>query len=178
MKSSTFRLTGVCLTILLAGVSVHAEPPNLETPAPVIYLADNLDEPNQRGYCIDTIGRGFSERLQTHSCKPEGGDVQYRFEAATGYIASPTYKNKCAALMGKAVPGVKLALLDCADIPAQKFTYDEATQQLRPADRPDLCLVTAAESFRAGRYRKRELSLADCTATDAVLRQWVVKNIE
>ncbi len=52
-----------------------AEPPQLQTSAPVIFLADNLDEQDKLGWCIDTQGRGFSERLHAHSCKPQGGNV-------------------------------------------------------------------------------------------------------
>ena len=55
--------------------------PNIKTPAPVIYLEDNLGEKDQLGYCIDTKGRGFGEKLHAHSCKPRGGDVQFRYDS-------------------------------------------------------------------------------------------------
>lgn len=178
MKRYGPGIATAALAVALATTAAQAEPPKLQTPAPVIYLADNLDEPNQRGYCIDTIGRGFSERLQTHSCKPEGGDVQYRLDSETGQIASPTYENKCAELMAPPAPGVKLALLDCSGAAAQKFEYDAASLELSPAGRRDLCLATAAQSFRAGKYRKRELALAECANTELILRQWVVMSAQ
>ncbi|MEP3045222.1 MAG: hypothetical protein ABJL55_04815 [Roseibium sp.] len=58
-----------CLLMLAAfwGGAAQAEPPVLQTPAPVIFLADNMDEKDDLGWCIDTLGRGFGERLQTHS---------------------------------------------------------------------------------------------------------------
>ena len=52
----------------------------IETPSPVIHLRDNLDEADGLGWCIDTIGRGLSNQLHAHSCKPQGGDVQFRFD--------------------------------------------------------------------------------------------------
>lgn len=57
------------LFVLLVPVSVSAvaAPPELQTPEPVIYLADNIDEKDALGWCIDTLGRGWSEQLQTHS---------------------------------------------------------------------------------------------------------------
>lgn len=49
-------------------------------------LSDNLDEPNGYGFCIDTYGRGQSDLLQTHSCKPHeanddggGSDVRFKY---------------------------------------------------------------------------------------------------
>lgn len=57
-----------------------ADTPELRTPPPVIYLSDNLDEVDRLGWCIDTRGRGFSEHLQAHSCKPQGGDVQFQHD--------------------------------------------------------------------------------------------------
>ncbi len=52
----------------LISLSANAAPPELQTPEPVIYLADNIDEKDNLGWCIDTLGRGWSEQLQTHSC--------------------------------------------------------------------------------------------------------------
>jgi len=166
------------LALVVAATAAHSEPPKVQTPAPVIFLADNLDEQAGLGYCIDTIGRGFSDRLHTHSCKPQGGDVQYAFDPASGQIASPTYENKCAALMGAPAPGVKLALLDCADVTEQAFEYDQGNLEFHPAGRADLCLATGPDSFPAGRFMKRDLLLAVCAETPANLRQWVVKDVE
>ena len=66
----------------------QSNPPILQTPSPVIYLADNLDEKDQLGYCIDTRGRGFNEELHAHSCKPRGGDVQFSYNKETLQICS------------------------------------------------------------------------------------------
>jgi len=133
MKFFTKISSWTCLVMFLTATDVFSEPPKLQTPAPVIYLADNLDEQEGLGYCIDTVGRGLSDRLHIHSCKPQGGDVQYAFDAVSGHIASPTYDNKCAALMSAPAPGVKLALLDCADMADQAFVYDSESMELHPA---------------------------------------------
>ena len=166
------------LAIYLAATAAYSEPPNLQTPAPVIFLADNLDEQEGLGYCIDTIGRGLSDRLHTHSCKPQGGDVQYAFDPASGHISSPTYDNKCAALMAAPAPGVKLALWGCAEVPDQAFEYDEDSLEMHPAGRTDLCLATGPRSFPAGRFMKRDLLIAVCAETPEILRQWVVKDAD
>ena len=72
-----FFTTIIFITSLIFTFDIQAAPPNILTPAPVIYLADNLDEQDQLGWCIDTKGRGFSDRLHAHSCKQRG--VTYNF---------------------------------------------------------------------------------------------------
>ena len=100
---------------------VNAEPPELQAPSPVIYLADNLDEQDKLGWCIDTLGRGFSEQLQTHSCKPLGGDVQFSYNQETQQIMSVEFPGKCADLNQPAAEGVSFDLLDCSGSEEQKF---------------------------------------------------------
>ena len=56
-----------------------AEAPDIQTKGTVIYLADNFNEEAKLGWCIDTQGRGFSDKLHAHSCKPTGGDTQFSF---------------------------------------------------------------------------------------------------
>ena len=164
--------------LLLLGLSAaaHAEPPDLRTPAPVIYLADNLDEQDGLGWCIDTRGRGFSERLHAHSCKPRGGDVQFRYDEAARRIASATFSGKCAALLAPAAAGVTLGLLDCAkDATGQLFEYDSAAMEFRPGADPALCLAAGAASRSAGPFMSRDLALAPCASTDAKFKQWRIK---
>ncbi|MEM9707742.1 MAG: hypothetical protein AAF871_03050 [Pseudomonadota bacterium] len=147
-----------------------AGPPDLQTPSPVIYLADNLDEADNLGWCIDTLGRGLSDQLQAHSCKPQGGDVQFSFDAATGQIRSVAFEGLCASYDGT----LPLGLVDCADTAEQSFVHDEASMTLRLASDPDACLVVGAASRSAGPFMSRSLEVADCEATDALLKTWVV----
>ena len=65
------------------------------------------------GWRVDTVGRGFSDRLQAHSCKPDNGnphgsDVRSCFDAGSQQIASASFANKCATLPRAAAPGVRL----------------------------------------------------------------------
>ncbi|WP_419910776.1 ricin-type beta-trefoil lectin domain protein [Hoeflea sp.] len=153
---------------------VDAAPPELRTPAPVIYLADNLDEKDRLGYCIDTLGRGLSDRLQAHSCKPAGGDVQFVHVEASGHIRSATYTNKCAQLLSAPAEGVGVALLDCSDNPLQRFEYDRADQTIRPGGQAGLCLAAGAASRSAGPFMSRDLLLADCAQAEPALIRWEV----
>ncbi|MYA95900.1 MAG: ricin-type beta-trefoil lectin domain protein [Nitrospinae bacterium] len=167
--SALFLLLGLPAT-------AHAAPPDLQTPAPVIYLADNLDEQDRLGWCIDTRGRGFSDRLHTHSCKPRGGDVQFRYDEAARRIASAAFQGKCAELLAPAAAGVTLGLLDCAkDAKGQAFDYDAAAMEFRPGADGTLCLVAGAASRSAGPFMSRDLALAPCTSTDAKFKQWRIR---
>ncbi len=154
-----------------------AAPPSLQTPAPVIYLADNLDEQDRLGWCIDTVGRGFGERLHAHSCKPRGGDVQFAYDAASRRIASATFAGKCATLTAPAAAGVSLGLVDCSkDSARQSFDYDAEALAFRPGGDRALCLAVGAARRSAGPYMSRDLGLAPCASTDARYRQWRVKD--
>ena len=161
---------------LLAMMSAIAAPPELQTPEPVIYLADNIDEQEALGWCIDTLGRGWSEQLQTHSCKPQGGDVQFAYDSEARRIMSVEFPGKCATLNESADAEVPFDLLDCdATSTSQSFIYDaEALEFTLESDR-DLCLAAGAESRTAGPYMARDLELAPCASTDAALKQWIVR---
>lgn len=162
--------------LMFVPMTAYSAPPDLQTPAPVIYLADNLDEKDRLGWCIDTVGRGLSERLHTHSCKPRGGDVQFRFDSEARRIASATYDNKCATLTAPAAAGVSLGLVDCSkDSAAQTFDYDAAAMEFRPGADKTLCLVAGAASRSAGPFMSRALELAPCASTDSARKQWRMK---
>ena len=166
----------VLLLLLVLPKAAYAAPPDLRTPAPVIYLADNLDEQDKLGWCIDTVGRGYGERLHAHSCKPRGGDVQFRYEEAARRIASATFSGKCAALVAPAAAGATLGLVDCADnATGQVFDYDASAMEFRPGAERTLCLVAGAASRSAGPYMSRDLALAPCASTGAKFKQWRIK---
>lgn len=167
---SISRLIFACI-FGLAVSAAFAAPPELQTPSPVIYLADNLDEKDNLGWCIDTLGRGLSVKLQAHSCKPNGGDVQFRFDSLTGRINSVVFKELCASYSGS----LPLDLVECSDTAAQEFSYDEATGTIRPARDPEDCLVVGSESRSAGPYMSRNLDIKRCNETDDLLKTWVIK---
>jgi hypothetical protein len=154
----------------------YAAAPQLQTPAPVIYLADNLDEKDELGWCIDTLGRGWSEQLQTHSCKPQGGDVQFSYDQETRQIESVEFPGKCATLHEAAAAGVSFDLLDCSSTSAaQLFIYNAETLEFTPEGDASLCIAAGAASKSAGPFMSRNLELAPCAGTDASLKQWLVK---
>ena len=164
------------LLLPLITLSVNAAPPELQTPEPVIYLADNLDEQDNLGWCIDTLGRGWSEQLQTHSCKPNGGDVQFYYNRDTRQIASVEFPGKCATLHEPAAAGVSFDLLDCSSASAEQlFAYNADTSEFMPEDDHSLCIAAGAASQSAGPFMSRVLELSPCATTDAALKQWIIK---
>ncbi len=171
-------LVAIVYGLMFSTPFAWSAPPDLKTPSPVIYLADNLDEKDRLGFCIDTVGRGPSDRLHAHSCKPQGGDVQFRFDTAKGQIRSATFDNKCAALMDAPATGVKLALLDCANGDEQRFAFTTDSGEFHPAGRNDLCLAVGPASRTAGPFMARDLMLADCVSTDAGLKRWIVADTD
>ncbi len=153
----------------------YAAPPNLQTPAPVIYLADNLDEKDNLGWCIDTVGRGLSDRLHAHSCKPFGGDVQFRYNTSTRQIASATFDNLCAEISGPA-GNVSFGLVKCSTSSAgQKFDYESKTAELHPGNNANLCLAVGKNSRSAGPFMSRDLALVQCNSIAAKFKQWRIK---
>ncbi len=158
------------------GATVQAEPPNVQTPSPVIHLADNLDEPDRLGWCIDTQGRGYSDNLHVHSCKPQGGDVQFRFDAQSGQIASVAFDGKCVERIAAADPATPFGLRDCADgASEQRFDFDPQTGRITPGDAPGECLAAGGESRQAGPFLSRDLTLAVCETADPTRATWGVR---
>ena len=164
------------LLLSLFPLVANGAPPELKTPEPVIYLSDNLDEKDRLGWCIDTKGRGFSDRLHAHSCKPRGGDVQFYYNEKTRQIVSATYSGKCATLDQPATAGVSLGLLDCSSASAlQLFTYHADASEFRPESAPTLCLIVGKASRSAGPFMSRDLILGDCESTATKYKQWAIK---
>ena len=175
-NASKVSLLSAFLLSSLVTLSANAATPELQTPAPVIYLADNLDEKDKLGWCIDTLGRGWSEQLQTHSCKPQGGDVQFSYNKETRQIMSVEFQGKCATLHETAAAGVSFDLLDCsATSAAQLFVYNAESLEFMPEGDRSLCIAAGAGSKSAGPFMSRDLELAPCASTDAKLKQWIVK---
>ncbi len=156
--------------------SVWGNSPNIQTPAPLIYLNDNLDERDKLGWCIDTIGRGFADRLHTHSCKPYGGDVQFLYREVTLQIISATFVDKCAEIIGPTLKGARLGLIKCSiNSLRQKFHFKRETSEFRPKNDDTFCLVVGENSRSAGPFMARSLYLAPCNTTDPKYRKWSIK---
>lgn len=174
--NSIFLTSAIAFSTVALQSTASAQAPALKTPAPVIYLAENLDEKDRLGWCIDTVGRGFSEKLHAHSCKPQGGDVQFTFNKTTGQIASAEYKGKCAEIVDAANTKIPFSLLDCVATKAsQKFTYDPATREFHPSGKQDICITVSPASRSAGPFMSRDLRLEACTKAAAKYKQWIIK---
>lgn len=162
-------LMGLWTTVAMG----HAAEPEIKTPSPVIYLAQNLDEKDNLGWCIDTLGRGFAERLQAHSCKPRGGDVQFQFDDQTGLIRSVEFNDFC--MVNRPDAKTIFGLENCnSDLPEQRFSYDSVSQEIKPSNEPESCVVVGEQSRSAGPFMSRVLLLADCEKTDLAFKQWVI----
>lgn len=169
-------------TVIAAALSLAlphtllAEAPTIQTVGPVIHLADNLEEESKLGWCIDTEGRGESDQLHAHSCKPTGDDVLFSFEPDTGMIKSATYSDKCMAYNApdNAENPFGLIACDAAD-EAQRFTYDDTTMQIQLASDPAQCVTVAPTIDDAGPFQSRDLLVAACDDLEPVFKQWVIR---
>jgi hypothetical protein len=168
-----FRKLVVLGSALVLTLPALAESPDLKTPAPVIYLADNLDETDKLGWCIDTQGRGFGENLHAHSCKPQGGDVQFSFDEKTGQIRSVAFSDKCMELIAPDDLRIAFGLRDCiGDRTQQQFEFDQSIGHILPVSHPDSCVGVGETSRRAGPFLSRDLILISCAMVAPELIMW------
>jgi len=150
--------------------------PNVPSPDPVIHLADNLDEPDQSGFCIDTNGLDFSDTLQVHSCKPNGDDVLFYYDEETQQICSATYPGFCAAMVGGPEVGMIISLIESdTESSEQKFIYDTDSREFVPVDNTDLCLAVGDTTNEAGPFVSRILTIQPREGTDVKLKTWVLR---
>ena len=177
LKYTTITLA---MFVCFGSVTAKAEVPVLKSGTPVVYLADNLDEKDKLGWCIDTVGRGFAEKLHAHSCKPAGQeakDTQFSFHAETGQLRSVPFQGKCVTVSDQDNKKKPFGLLDCVSgKPSQKFVYDETSMEIRIGSTPSNCVIVATKGRTAGPFMSRDLIYADCKSVDQKYKQWVVKN--
>ena len=157
-----------------------AEPPDLQTTGPIIYLADNLDAKDMLGYCIDTQGRGQTERIQLHSCKPDtdnpmNRDVLFSLNTTTGRIEHAQYEGFCLAV-NTGNSETALGLPACSDAESQQFVFNTATGEIHPAKDTSLCLSASADSKTAGPYMSRPLNIETCSSVDAKLKTFIIQD--
>ena len=169
-------------TIVGTQVSAPGNAPIIQTKPPIIYLKDNLDEKDQLGWCFDTKGRGLTDQLHAHSCKPTSDDalfvhdddVLFHYDNMSGQIRSATYANKCAQILAEDAE-VDFGLLDCdGQSSDQQFDYNALTSEFHPRDKADQCIAVGGTSAVAGPYMSRALLLVSCDEVDPSLRQWAI----
>ncbi|GLO62752.1 hypothetical protein MACH09_32600 [Vibrio sp. MACH09] len=183
MKPNSMTNVIIAFSLVFSPSLLMAAEPTVPTEPPYIVLSDNLDEPNGYGFCIDTYGRGHSELLQTHTCKPRpdegsprnhsGHDVRFEYNSKTNRIQSYAFEGLC--MQGLLAKGKsELALLDCSDAKHQGFVYQEDDQTIRLQADNSYCLAVTSETQTAGPWVKRPLQLAQCDEITPNLMQWTV----
>jgi len=160
---------------------VAAFPPTVK---PNIFLAENLDESQQLGYCIDISGFKASINCgatQVHSCKTQGDDTQFKYDAAAKAIKAVNYDGSCSAGSGgclsvltSVAAGSKLQVTTCDGSALQTFVYGSSGEFVVGGGGSTLCLVAGAASRPAGKFMARDLTLAACSSTDKTLKTWTV----
>lgn len=170
----------VALAVGSSALTAAAEAPVLQSHSPVIYLADNLDEKDKLGWCIDTQGRGFAEILHSHSCKEAArgiSDTQFSYDPSSGQIRSVPFEGKCMSFSDPENAVSPFGLHDCQDGEiTQAFDYDAETMEIRFASDPSQCVTVAPESRAAGPYMSRNLIYGDCDSAAPRFKQWIVKD--
>ena len=162
---------------LLLPQSVLAESPVIQTEGPIIHLADNLDESAGIGWCIDTEGRGESDALHAHSCKPTGDDVLFSYAPDIGRIESATYAGKCMAYSAPDDAENPFGLVPCDDSdPNQQFSFDPESGQIHLGAEAAQCVTVSAAIDDAGPYQSRDLLLAACDELDPSFKTWIIRD--
>lgn len=165
----------ICV-LALSAASALAEAPEVPSNAPFLVLADNLDEPNGYGFCIDTAGRGQTDILQAHTCKParQGRgphDTQFAYDAVAQRVESVAFPGQCMQVLRSPYTTV-FGLLTCSDHSRQQFLLSEQDGTLRMAEDPSLCVGVTNQTVAAGPWSRRDLALTVCDDTDAAVKQW------
>lgn len=175
------KIVSLSIVIHLAG-NAHASQPMVPTEPPYIVLSENLDEPNRYGFCFDTLGRGKSDLMHAHTCKPTkddeprsypGNDTRFKYDASTGSILSFAFDGYCVQVLIAGEAAV-FALLPCTEDPYQKFVYDESDRTLRLDKDQGRCISVASVTVPAGPWVKRSMLLEDCDDVSASLKQWTI----
>ncbi|RVU85640.1 hypothetical protein EOL70_06720 [Leucothrix sargassi] len=181
MKANIIKLTSAIGLLLCATTPAFADAPKVPSDKPYFALADNLDEPNGYGFCLDTAGRGKTDLLQTHTCKPaskdkEGkptpNDTQFWYDAENKRLESVAYPGMCMQVLMSPYANV-FALLECGDQPRQKFVYSSENKMLKMDEDQTKCLSVVSETQKAGPWSSRALALTACEETEDSLKQWI-----
>jgi hypothetical protein len=148
---------------------------------PYLRIDDNLEEPENVGFCIDLKGWNpvRFEDAQAHSCKPTdgraGGGTDEEFEPRGGAIAGRAdAAGRC--LQAKSVTagsGVDVPLCNGTE-PLQHFSW-RATTGMLSLEATTLCLGVGASLRAANSFWARDLVLAECGTTDAKYITWRIE---
>ena len=183
----------VCIALLL--VQAHASNPHGWSPS--VSTASQLDAPDGNGFCLDVTGFGNNincQSMQAHSCKPQGADTQYSYDATLQRLQAVNLQSDCTAtdssaadpqggcvtVQGEVVEGAQLGLADCEDDPedGQTFAYVASSTggmlQMESSNGDMLCLGVGDELRAAGSFWARDLMMRSCATTDALFLTWAI----
>lgn len=176
MPSVRSTLVAAVASLILPHAAL-AESPTIQTEGPIIHLADNLGEETKLGWCIDTEGRGQSDQLHAHSCKPSGGDVLFSYDAETPRIESATYTGQCMAYNAPDSAENPFGLIDCDETdPKQRFVHDSESGQIRLGSDAAQCVTVSATIDGAGPFQSKDLLLGACDDLDPSFTTWVIRD--
>ena len=139
---------------------------------PSVSVSDDLDEPQQWGFCIDIYGFGAShdcDELQARSCKTNGDDTQFEYHQATKALRSVNYNANCRRESNPdnrgcvkvsddfdVTDGAPMALGECDESERQTFEWVasgdnfELRMKVGADDEDDLCLSVSDTSMIPG----------------------------
>ena len=148
---------------------------------PYLRIDDNLQEPENVGFCIDLRGWkpvGF-ENAQAHSCKPTGGraggGTDEEFEPRGGAIVGRADADGHCLQAKSATAGSGVDVPQCdASEPLQRFSWQATTGTLR-LEATTLCLGVGAILRAANTFWARDLILAECGITEAKYITWRIE---
>ncbi|MEM1079057.1 MAG: hypothetical protein AAGI09_11055 [Pseudomonadota bacterium] len=166
--------------LAVIGTFAFADAPQVPSDAPYIVLAKNLDEPNGYGFCLDTAGRGQTDLMQAHSCKPAAkddagnpvpNDTQFTYDAGSMRVEAVAFPGQCMQVLISPYTAV-FGLLDCDDHPSQKFVLSPDDGTLRMNEDQTMCVSLGSETLEAGPWSRRDIALTPCDETEDELKQW------
>lgn len=178
---SARKVVATIVLVLIVGCGGGTE--DVATPespaAPVnflIRLVDPLDDPGH--YCIDVVGFGSGVQLQSplqaHTCKPtDNRDEQFTLRPLTGQLYMEEYQ--LCLQPDEPVQGSPLYLRNCSESPLQSFEmFADGSIRVGADGSARFCLAVAPGDGEVINpiHKRRDLSLANCDATELGLMQW------
>ena len=146
-------------------------------PRPSVQLIDNLDEPNELGFCIDLVGWGQSvklDKVQMHSCKEDGKrfNDELFYPVNNSIIAYGDGQGRCLKPISPDVGSqFTTAICDLGDLQQSICWMADGTLRLQSDEMK--CLVSTNEDNRdANSYKARDLTVALCDTTLGKHKLW------
>jgi hypothetical protein len=172
------------LLVLVAAPALQLPAATHAVKMPYLRPVDNLQEPNNLGFCIDLRGwPGKFTNAQLHSCKPTGGPAgggsDQQFVPKAGAIAGRADAAGHCLQAKSASAGSQLDVPKCDSTqPLQQFAWVRGqlilgSTKLCLAASPRLRLASCGGT--CGSFMARNLELQPCASTPKTLTTWRVE---